>query len=438
MANAMNAGAATPGTSSTNRWVQLIIGITCMVLIANLQYGWTLFVTPMAQKHSWDVAGIQVAFSIFIALETWLTPIEGWIADRLGPHTGPRLVVVFGGILVAIGWIVNSYAETLTVLYVGAAISGVGGGAVYSVCVGNAVKWFADRRGLAVGLTAAGYGAGSALSVIPLRMMIGSSGYESTFFWFGLVQGGVVFLIGWLLRGPLPGEAPVAVSSARVVQSTRSFAPSEMLATPTFWLLYLMFVLISASGLMATAQIALVAKDYGISNTVLFLGASTLTVALIVDNVMNGVARPFFGWISDKIGREPTMAIAFGGGGVAYWLLGTLGTNPWAFVLFAGLLIFTWGEIFSLFPSTCTDTFGPKFATVNTSLLYTAKGTSVFLVPLANLLKDWTGNWHAVFIVTAIANFVVVALALFVLRPLRARQQAAGNASMGAQKVAAG
>jgi MFS transporter, OFA family, oxalate/formate antiporter len=438
MANAIESRAATPATSSTNRWMQLIIGIICMVLIANLQYGWTLFVTPMAQKHSWDVAGIQFAFTVFIALETWLTPIEGWIADRLGPHKGPRLVVAFGGILVAIGWIINSYAETLTMLYVGAAVSGVGGGAVYSVCVGNAVKWFADRRGLAVGLTAAGYGAGAALTVIPMRMVIERGGYESAFFWFGLIQGGVVFLVAWLLRGPLPGEAPASASTARVVQSTRSFAPSEMLATPTFWLLYLMFVMISASGLMATAQIALVAKDYGISNTVLFLGASTLTVALIVDNVMNGVARPFFGWISDKIGRERTMAIAFGSGGLAYWLLGSLGTNPWAFVVFAGLIFFTWGEIFSLFPSTCTDTFGPKFATVNSSLLYTAKGTSVILVPLANKLQQFTGNWHAVFMVTAIANFVVVALALFVLPALRAKQQAAGNASMGAQKAAAG
>jgi OFA family oxalate/formate antiporter-like MFS transporter len=426
------------GTSSTNRWSQLIIGIICMVLIANLQYGWTLFVTPMAQRHTWEVAGIQVAFSIFIALETWFTPIHGWIADRLGPLRGPRLVVALGGLLVGIGWIINSYAETLSMLYVGAVISGIGGGAVYSVCVGNAVKWFADRRGLAVGLTAAGYGAGAALTVIPMRMVIESSGYEAAFFWFGLLQGGFVFLVGWFLRGPLPGEAPVAVSSARVLQSSRSFAPMEVLQTPTFWLLYLMFVLISASGLMATAQIALVAKNFGISNTVLFLGASTLTVALIFDNIMNGVARPFFGWISDRIGREFTMAIAFGGGGVAYWLLGALGTNPWAFVLFAGLIFFTWGEIFSLFPSTCTDTFGPKYATVNTSLLYTAKGTSAFLVPLANVLKDATGGWQAVFAVTAIANFIVVALALFVLRPLRAKQQESGNASVAAQKAVAG
>jgi MFS transporter, OFA family, oxalate/formate antiporter len=436
MATPMNAGASTVRAPSINRWAQLIIGILCMVLIANLQYGWTLFVAPMQQKHSWDVAAIQVAFSVFIALETWFTPITGWIADRLGPHKGPRLVVAIGGLLVAIGWIINSYAATLSMLYLGAVISGVGGGAVYSVCVGNAVKWFADRRGLAVGLTAAGYGAGAALTVIPMRMVIGSSGYEAAFFWFGLVQGGAVFVLGWFLRGPLPGEAPAAVSSARVMQSMRSYKPAEMLATPTFWLLYLMFVLISASGLMATAQLALIAKNYGIANEVLFMGASTLTVALIVDNVMNGMARPFFGWVSDKIGREPTMAIAFGGGGIAYWLLGSLGANPWLFVLFAGFIFFTWGEIFSLFPSTCTDTFGPKFATVNTSLLYTAKGTSALMVPLANILKDATGGWQAVFVVTAIANFVVVALALLVLRPLRARQQATGNAMMAAQKAA--
>jgi MFS transporter, OFA family, oxalate/formate antiporter len=427
----MSADAAGPPSASTNRWTQLIVGVVCMVLIANLQYGWTLFVQPLAQAHGWEVAEIQVAFSIFIALETWLTPLQGWIADTLGAARGPKLVVAVGGLLVAAGWITNSLALSLPMLYVGAVLSGTGAGAVYSVCVGNAVKWFADRRGLAVGITAGGFGAGAALTVIPIRMMIAAHGYAATFFWFGLIQGGVIFAVAWLLRAPLPGEAPGAASSARVLQSARSFKPAEMIVTPTFWLLYLMFVLVSASGLMATAQIALVAKNFGIADTVLFLGGSTLTVALIVDNILNGAARPFFGWVSDRIGREYTMALAFGLGGISYWLLDLVGTTPWAFVLFAGLIFFTWGEIFSLFPSTCTDTFGPKYATVNTSLLYTAKGTAAFLVPAANVLKEATGTWHAVFVVTALANFVVVALALFVLRPLRARHQAANAAPMG-------
>jgi len=408
------------GAIASTRWSYLVICVICMVMIANLQYGWTLFVNPINKAHGWSIASIQVAFAIFIALETWLTPIQGWIVDSLGAQRGPKLMVGFGGIMVAIGWIINAYADSLSMLYLGAIISGAGGGAVYATSVGMAVKWFPDRRGLAVGLTAAGYGAGAALTVIPIRAVIDTYGYQTAFLWFGIIQGGAVFILAWLLRGPEPGELASA-PAAKVAQSARSFTPKEVLTTPVFWLLYIMFVMVSASGLMATAQIAPIAKDFNVGNVILFAGASTLTVALIVDNVCNGGARPLFGWVSDNIGREYTMAIAFGLGAVAYWMLGALGTAPWAFVIFAALIFLTWGEIFSLFPSTCTDTFGPKFATVNLSLLYTAKGTSAFLVPLANVIKSWTGSWHMVFVVTAAMNIVVVALALFVLKPLRRR-----------------
>jgi OFA family oxalate/formate antiporter-like MFS transporter len=400
-----------------NRWWQLTMVILCMVMIANLQYGWTLFVPPMNQAHGWSVADIQIAFSVFIALETWLTPVEGWLADKIGP----KVVVAAGGILVAIGWVINAWADSLTILYVGAAVSGVGAGAVYATSVGSAVKWFPDRRGLAVGLTAAGYGAGAALTVIPIRMVIAASGYQAAFFWFGLVQGAIVFILAWFLLSPTPAQVPSA-KAVKVIQSAQSYSPTQILVTPVFWILYVMFVLVSASGLMATAQVALIAKDYHVADTIIFLGGSTLTVALIVDNVANGAARPLFGWISDQIGRENTMAIAFGLGGISYWLLGAAGSSPWAFVLFAGLIFLTWGEIFSLFPSTCTDTFGPKFATANLSLLYTAKGASAFFVPLANVVKGSTGSWQMVFVVTAIMNFAVVVLALFVLKPLRSKR----------------
>jgi OFA family oxalate/formate antiporter-like MFS transporter len=413
---------ARPLAIGTKRWVILTFAVICMVMIANLQYGWTLFVNPIATRHGWSIAAIQFAFSIFIALETWLTPIEGWIVDQLGPR-GAKVVVAFGGIMVAIGWVINAYADTLTMLYIGAVVGGTGGGAVYATCVGLAVKWFPDRRGLAVGLTAAGYGAGAALTVIPIRYVIDTSGYEAAFLWFGLFQGGVVFVLAWILRAPEPGEL-AAAPAAKVAQSSRNYSPTEVLASPVFWLLYVMFVMVSASGLMATAQIAPIAKDFNVGNTIIFFGTSTLTAALIIDSVANGTARPLFGWISDLIGREYTMALAFGLGAAAYWLLGTLGTAPWAFVLFAALIFLTWGEIFSLFPSTCTDTFGPKFATVNLSLLYTAKGTSAFLVPVANMIKASTGSWHLVFLLTAIMNIVVVALALFILKPMRSRMMA--------------
>jgi OFA family oxalate/formate antiporter-like MFS transporter len=402
-----------------NRWSQLWLGMVCMILIANLQYGWTLFVNPMNKAMGWSIADIQVAFAIFIATETWLTPVAGWLVDTLGPRRGPPLTVGFGAITVGLAWVINAHASTLGMLYVGAAVSGTGAGAIYATCVGNAVKWFPDRRGLAVGITAAGFGAGAALTVIPIRMVIADFGYSSAFLWFGIVQGVVLLLIAPIMRAPLPGELP-PMAAPKVQQSVRSFQPSEILRSPAFWLLYVMFVLVSASGLMATAQIAPIAKDYGLSSMPLFLGASVLSVALVVDNVMNGAARPFFGWVSDHIGREVTMAIAFTLGAFSYGLLAYFGSSPWAFVVAAALIFFTWGEIFSLFPSTCTDLFGTKYATANASLLYTAKGTSAWLVPLASVLRASTGSWHAVFVVSAVANALVVLAALLILRPLRA------------------
>ncbi|HKD27161.1 MAG TPA: MFS transporter, partial [Xanthobacteraceae bacterium] len=269
--------------STATRWIQLVSVIVCMISIANLQYGWTLFVNPMRAAHgSWSLdllwwhydalGAIQWAFAIFIALETWLTPVAGWFADALGPQRGPKAMVAVGGILVAIGWILNSYAESLTVLYLGAVIGGIGGGAVYATSVGHAVKWFPDRRGLAVGLTAAGYGGGAVLSVIPIRYVIATYGYEAAFFWFAVIQGGVVFVLAWLLRAPEPGEIPTT-AAPKVIQTTKSYEPKEVLRTPVFWLLYLMFVMVSGSGLMVTAQVAPIAKDFGVENVVLLFGA---------------------------------------------------------------------------------------------------------------------------------------------------------------------
>jgi OFA family oxalate/formate antiporter-like MFS transporter len=415
---------------SSFRWWQLVFGVVCMMLIANLQYGWTLFVQPIRQARGWSVAEIQWSFSIFIALETWLTPAGGALVDMLGGRRGPKVAVALGGVLVGIAWVINAYAEVLWMLYLGAVVSGIGAGFIYATCVGNAVKWFPDRRGLAVGLTAAGFGAGAAVTVIPIKAMIENSGYQHTFLVFGIAQGVILFAVAWLLRTPDPGEVLPAPPSRKVPQSLRSFTPREMLQSPIFWLLYIMFVMVSSSGLMATAQLALIADDFGISKTVLFLGASTLAVALVVDNIMNGMARPFFGWVSDQIGRETTMVIAFTLGGISYLVLAYVGSSPWLFVISAALIFFTWGEIFSLFPSTCTDAFGPKYATINTSLLYTAKGTSALLVPFANIIKTTTGSWYAVFLVAAVMNFVVVALAVGVLCPLRYAQARAVSAEL--------
>jgi MFS transporter, OFA family, oxalate/formate antiporter len=408
--------------NSGRRWVQLWLGVVCMALIANLQYGWTLFVEPMHAAHGWQLAEIQWAFSIFIAAETWLTPAAGSVVDRLPPRAGPAVMTAAGGLLIGAGWVVNAGADSLSVLYVGSALSGLGAGAIYATCVGNAVKWFPDRRGIAVGLTAAGFGAGAALTVVPIRLTITVAGYQQAFFWFGLGQAAVLVVIARVLRAPDRAVVIAAETSVSLQQASGSCTSIEMLRSPIFWLLYGMFACVSASGLMATAQLGLIASDYGVSNRPILLGATTLTVALVVDNVLNGLARPFFGGLSDRIGRERTMALAFSLGAMSDWLLAVTGHAPWGFVICAGLIFFTWGEIFSLFPSTCTDTFGPKYATANAGLLYTAKGASVFLVPLANVLKSITGGWEAVLLVAAVANLVVVLLALFVLRPMRAHR----------------
>jgi OFA family oxalate/formate antiporter-like MFS transporter len=412
--------------SNSHRWVQLIVGIICMSMIANLQYGWTLFVSPMDAKFGWGRASIQVAFSIFVLTETWLVPIEGWFVDRYGP----RIVVVIGGVLCGISWMMNSVVDSLVLLYISAAIGGIGAGAVYGTCVGNALKWFPDRRGLAAGLTAAGFGAGSALTIIPISNMIASSGFQATFLAFGIGQGVIVFVLGWILRAPQRGEVPAATQQAHLRQTDRDASPAQVLRSPIFWVMYLMFVLVGAGGLMATANLAPIAKDFkidGVPVSLIGITLPALTFALSIDRILNGVTRPFFGWVSDNIGRENTMFIAFGIEAVGIWALSMFGQDPIHFVILSGLVFFAWGEIYSLFPSTCTDVFGSKFATVNAGLLYTAKGTASLLVPLSNNLQHYTGSWHAVFVVACVMNAIAAVMAIGVLKPMRAAHHSAAQ-----------
>jgi OFA family oxalate/formate antiporter-like MFS transporter len=410
--------------SPATRWGQLIFGIICMVMIANLQYGWTLFVNPIDQKYHWGRAAIQVAFTIFVLTETWLVPVEGYLIDRFGP----KVMICGSGVLVAIAWVLNSYADSLTLLYLAAAIGGIGAGVIYGGSVGNALKWFPDRRGLAAGLTAAGFGAGSALTVIPIANMIQSSGYQSAFFWFGLVQGIVVVIVGFWLRAPQPGEVATPVAPA-VQQTRRDYQWHEAIRTPVFWVMYAMFVMVGTGGLMATAQLAPIANDFKVANipvSILGLTLPALTFALSIDRVLNGFCRPFFGWVSDNIGRENTMFIAFLLEGIGIYALLLFAANPLLFVVLSGLVFFAWGEIYSLFPATCTDIYGKKFATTNYGMLYTAKGTAALLVPLGNVLMTATGSWTAVFIIAAVLNIIAAIMAPLVLRPLRMREMAKG------------
>lgn len=404
-------------------WIQLAIGVVCMACVANLQYGWTLFVNPIDMKYHWGRAAIQVAFTLFVLIETWLIPVEGYLVDRFGP----RWVVLGGSVLVTCAWLLNSVADSLTLLYVGAALGGIGTGCVYGTCVGNALKWFSDRRGLAAGITAAGFGAGAAITVVPISNMIKASGYEHAFLFFGLLQGAIVFLMAWgLVQAP---HHAAGAAKVKINQSARSYSPAEVLRNPVFWVLYVMFVLVASGGLMMAASVAPIAKDFKIDTvpvSILFLSGAALPLALSADRVLDGLGRPMFGWLSDQIGRENTMALAFCIGAGALFALSRVGSEPVNFVVLSALYFGVFGEIYSLFPATQGDTFGSRFAASNAGILYTAKGTAALMVPLAAYVAKQYG-WSSVFTVAMGFNVVAAGLALFVLKPMRARHLAASR-----------
>ena len=398
------------------RWLQLAMGIVCMAMIANLQYGWTLFVDPIDAKFHWGRAAIQLAFTLFVVTETWLVPIEAWFVDKYGP----RVVIAFGGVMITIAWLMNSYADSLVLLYIAAIIGGIGAGSVYGTCVGNALKWFPDRRGLAAGATAAGFGAGAAITVVPIANMIIASGYQHAFFTFGIGQGVIVFILAIFLRKP-SRAMPAKKKQLNLPQTKIDFTPPQVLRSPIFWVMYLVFVMVAAGGLMAAAQIAPIAHDFKIANEPVGLFGfqmAALTFAISLDRIFDGFGRPFFGFVSDRIGRENTMFIAFGTAALMLLTLSTYGHIPIVFVLSTAVYFGVFGEIYSLFPATSGDTFGVKYATTNNGMLYTAKGTASLLVPLASIVaKDY--GWQAVFVIAVALNALAALMAIFVIKPMR-------------------
>jgi MFS transporter, OFA family, oxalate/formate antiporter len=416
MVSTTNTAVPAAPLSGSFRWLQLAMGIVCMAMIANLQYGWTLFVDPIDAKYHWGRAAIQLAFTLFVVTETWLVPVEAWFVDKYGP----RVVIMFGGVMIALAWILNSYADTLVILYAAAIVGGIGAGSVYGTCVGNALKWFPDRRGLAAGATAAGFGAGAAITVVPIANMIATSGYQHAFLTFGIGQGVIVFLIAFFLRQPSQAM-PAKKKQLNLPQTRVDFTPPQVLRSPIFWVMYLVFVMVAAGGLMTAAQIAPIAHDFKIANEpvgILGFQMAALTFAISLDRIFDGFGRPFFGWVSDTIGREHTMFIAFGTAALMLLTLSVYGHIPIVFVLATAVYFGVFGEIYSLFPATSGDTFGVKYATTNNGMLYTAKGTASLLVPLASIIASSYG-WQAVFVVAVALNATAALMAIFVIKPMR-------------------
>lgn len=408
---------AMPATSST-RWIQLMLGLIAMMSISSPQYVWTLFTRSFQDGLGVTLPAIQITFSILIVLQTWLSPLQGFLVDKFGP----RALIAFGCALSGAGWITSAYVTSLTGLYLTYGLfCGIGTGIVYIGIIGLMVRWFPDRRGFATGMVAAGYGFGAILTTFPIDTMMKSAGYQHTLVVFGLILGIVGAAAALAMRMPQTDDKLPPVS---VMTSAKDVAPREMLRTNVFWLMFFMMTMMSTGGLMIISQFAAFSRDFGVTKVVVF-GLAALPLALTIDRITNGLTRPFFGWISDRIGRENTMAIAFLMEAAAVTGMVLLRDNTLVFVLLSGVVFFGWGEIFSLFPSTLTDTFGTKFATTNYGFLYMAQGVgSVLGGPLAALLHDKAGSWLPVFAIIITMDALTGILALVALKPLRKRYAA--------------
>jgi OFA family oxalate/formate antiporter-like MFS transporter len=371
-----------------------------MIMIANLQYAWTLFVDPLQKSTGWKLSDIQFAFTLFILFQTWVQPLDGWLIDRLGP----RGFITAAGVLCGVGWAGMGYADSLPMLYALYCLAGTGAAFVYSGAIGSALKWFKERRGLASGIMAAGFGGGTALFIPFIQSTISDQGYQATFVATGILQGAVIAVVAQFLRHPPAAAAPAkAESKTAAAVEKRQFTTMEVLRTPQFYVLYAAFVLMATGGLLVTANAGPMARSWGFS----------ITLAATLSPLANGAARIFWGWISDRLGRENTMILTFVLQALCLVAVATLGQISTAW--FAATLVavyFTWGQIYSLFPSTSGDYFGTRHATSNYAVLYTAKGVaSIIGGYAAAVLFEQSGSWAMGFYGSAVMALVAAVLA---------------------------
>jgi OFA family oxalate/formate antiporter-like MFS transporter len=413
-----------PGRVTGNRWIQLICGVIAMILISNYQYAFTLFTPGMKQTFPGvPYARIAAIFSAFILFETWPMPVAGYFVDKLGI----RKLMSFGAICIGLGWVLGgTIAKSPFDLYLYyGVIAGTGAGIIYISCVANAVKWFPDRRGLAVGLTAAGFGGGAALAIMPIASTIHRIGWAHAMAIWGPGQGVIALAAAMILHHPPAGWAPAGWDERAkrvrksVAQSKVNFTWLQTLGRPEFYLLYTMFFFATAGGLIATANLSQIAKSLHVSDATVW-GFAIVPLAATLTAACNALSRIVWGSVSDRLGREYTMFLTFGVEAVLVFLVTKIAGAPITFVVLFSFIFLFWGEIYSLFSATTGDVFGPKNASANYGMVYTAKGAaSVFAgFGAATLAAYFGGSFAVPFYISAVLCAIAALLALLVLRPL--------------------
>ena len=402
-----------------NRWVRLVAAVIAMMMIANLQYSWTLFVKPIIGATGWKLSQVQLGFTLFIAFETWMMPVSGWLMDKFGP----RLFMSGAAVLCGVGWAGLGHARTLPELYVLYSIAGFGAALIYCGSTTVGLKWFPDKLGLASGLIAAGFGSGAALFNILIAYVIRVENYRAAFLYTGIAQGLLIFCAAQFLINPDPHDPQIAgkkkVSKYKLRSHAEQFTSMEMLQTPQFYVLYLMMLMMGIGGLMVTAQVSSVGDALGI-------GKIALSLAITINLLANGSGRIFWGWVSDHIGREKTMITAFSLQALALVSVLRVGRhNPTGFIVCLALVFFTWGEIYSIFPAISADFFGGRNASSNYSILYSSKGAAAFPAGwLAARLFEKTGTWTDVFYGSATLAFLAALMAIgLIAMPLPSKQR---------------
>ncbi len=410
-----------------NRWVQLTAGVLAMIVISNFQYAFTLFTPGLKEQFpAVPYADIALIYTLFILFETWPLPVAGFFIDKFGI----RNLMLIGSALIFLGWTLGgTVATTIFHLYICyGLLAGTGAGIIYISTVANAVKWFPDKRGLAAGLTAAGFGGGSALTLIPIAATIKSMGWAGAMTAWGIGQGVVAVITALILRHPPKGWQPQDWVQPKAVAQTRlEFTPGQMMSQKEFYIMYAMFLMVCTGGLMTTGNLSQIAKSLNVADAT-FMGIAIVPLTATLAGISNAFARVVWGAVSDRFGREYTMAFAFALEAALIFLMTQIMGMPLAFMILMPFVFLAWGEIYALFSAMTGDVFGPKNASANYGILYTAKGLASIMAGwgAAAVAAAYAGSFSVPYYIAGLFDLVAAFMALFVLRPI-VRKRIAGE-----------